>query len=247
MDWLSNHWRKSPVLPRIVPLLAYLVLTGFQGKLGTNSQFWVYFLKTMAGAFLLWSVLPFVAEIKWQPTWEACVVGVGVFVLWVGLDSGLIALGMAHSYPKSVPELKLLLGWQASVVPADLPPPWNPHLAFGQDSPLAWLFILVRLLGSSLVVPPIEEVFYRSFLYRWLHQPDFQSASMGRFYPVSFLLTALIFASSHYQWLAAVLCAFAYQGLVCWKKRLGDAIVAHAITNFLLGLWVVFRPAWNFW
>ena len=41
--------------------------------------------------------------------------------------------------------------------------------------------------------------------------------------------------------------AFAYQGLVCWKKRLGDAITAHAITNFLLALWVVGRGAWKFW
>jgi hypothetical protein len=31
------------------------------------------------------------------------------------------------------------------------------------------------------------------------------------------------------------------------KKRLGDAITAHAITNALLAVWVVSRNAWNFW
>ena len=44
-----------------------------------------------------------------------------------------------------------------------------------------------------------------------------------------------------------ILCGFAFQGLVCWKKRLGDAMTAHAITNGLLGLWVVWRGAWHFW
>ena len=36
-------------------------------------------------------------------------------------------------------------------------------------------------------------------------------------------------------------------GLVLWKGRLGDAITAHAVTNFLLGLWVVWKGAWQFW
>ena len=43
------------------------------------------------------------------------------------------------------------------------------------------------------------------------------------------------------------MCAFAYQGLVCRKKRLGDAITAHAITNALLGYWVIARDQWQFW
>ena len=54
-------------------------------------------------------------------------------------------------------------------------------------------------------------------------------------------------AFAHREWLAGILCGFAYQGLVCWKKRLGDAMTAHAITNFLLALWVVGRGAWKFW
>jgi len=31
------------------------------------------------------------------------------------------------------------------------------------------------------------------------------------------------------------------------KNRLGDAMTAHAITNFLLGAWIVWRGAWHFW
>ena len=109
------------------------------------------------------------------------------------------------------------------------------------------MFIAVRVLGSSLVVPPLEEVFFRSFVYRYLFQPDFLSVPLGRFAWTPFLLTSILFGLEHNQWLAGILCGLAYQGLVCRKKRLGDAITAHAITNLLLGLWVVWRGAWNFW
>jgi CAAX prenyl protease-like protein len=109
------------------------------------------------------------------------------------------------------------------------------------------LFIGVRLLGSTFIVPPLEEVFYRSFLYRYVMQPDFQGIALGAFRASSFVVTAVIFGFSHFEWLAGVLCGLAYQGLVCWKKRLGDAMTAHAITNLLLGLWVMWRGAWNFW
>jgi CAAX prenyl protease-like protein len=125
-------------------------------------------------------------------------------------------------------------------------PQWNPLLHFG-NSVAGWFFITVRLLGSSIVVPPLEEVFYRSFLYRWITRPDFGSVPLGHFHWKAFLITALMFGFAHNEWLAAILCAGIYQGLVCQKKRLGDAIVAHAITNFLLGAWVVWKGAWHFW
>jgi CAAX prenyl protease-like protein len=90
-------------------------------------------------------------------------------------------------------------------------------------------------------------MFYRSWLYRYLVNPDFEKIPLNRFGWMPFIVTALFFASTHNEWLAAILCAFAYQGLVLWKNRLGDAMTAHAITNFLLGLWVVWKPAWHFW
>jgi hypothetical protein len=118
---------------------------------------------------------------------------------------------------------------------------------FGDGSTLAWLFIVVRVLGSTFVVPPLEEVFYRSFLYRYLAKQEFLSVPLNQFALVPFLATAGIFGLAHNEWLAGIVCGAAYQWLVLRKNRLGDAMTAHAITNFLLGVWVVWRSAWNFW
>ncbi len=183
---------------------------------------------------MIWVIRPLVSEMKWAFSWEAVVVGVGVFAVWVGLD-GL--------YP-SLNELLARIGFELSSEPAKA---WNPHVQFGEGSTLALLFIVVRIIGPVLVVPPLEEVFYRSFLYRWIVKPDFESVPLNRFNLKAFAFTALIFGFVHDQWLAGILCAMAYQFLVIRKNRLGDAMTAHAITNLLLGVWVIWRGAWNFW
>jgi CAAX prenyl protease-like protein len=124
---------------------------------------------------------------------------------------------------------------------------WNPNEQFGSNSALAWFFIAVRILGSTFVVPPLEEIFYRSFLYRYIAKPDFQSVPFNKLFPFPFLATAAVFGFSHNEWLAGIFCGAAYQWLVLRKNRLGDAMTAHAITNFLLGVWIVWREDWKFW
>ena len=107
--------------------------------------------------------------------------------------------------------------------------------------------IAARILGSTFIVPPLEEVFYRSFLYRYIANQNFLSVPLDKFLPLPFFATALVFGFSHNEWLAGILCGAAFQWLVLRKNRLGDAMTAHAITNFLLGAWVVWKHAWNFW
>ena len=221
----------SPLLVRVVPFAVFIALTACQSQFGEAGRYWFYLAKTVAGAAMLWAVRPFIAEMKWKITWEAIVVGVAVFIMWAGLDTALVKLGFANSYPK----MKLTGA------------AWNPHAHFGDGTALAWFFIAVRLLGSTLIVPPLEEVFFRSFLYRYLAKPDFQSVSLSLFAWTPFLVTSLIFGAEHREWLAGILCGFAYQGLVIWKNRIGDVMTAHAITNFLLGVWVVWKGAWQFW
>jgi uncharacterized protein len=226
----------SPGWVRVAPFVVFLGLTFGQGQFGSSSKYWFYLVKTLAGAGMLWALRPWIPEMRWRLSWPAVMVGVGVFAIWVGLDG---------FYP-SLDEILRRVGGKSGPANA-VAPLWNPQAEYGAGSVYAWFFIGVRLVGSSLVVPPLEEVFYRSFLYRYLIRPDFLGIPLGYFGWVPFLVTAGIFGFQHNEWLAGVLCGFAYQGLVCWKKRLGDAMTAHAITNLLLGLWVVGRGAWHFW
>jgi CAAX protease family protein len=231
----QNYFARSPVAARVAPFIIFLVLTTAQGKFGPASAYWFYFAKTLVGVWLIWEMRPFVPEMRWAFSWEAVGVGIAVFIVWVGLDP---------FYPKTG-ELAAKLGLAKLSAGSSLV--WNPQAQFGQNSATAWLIIVTRILGSAFVVPPLEEVFYRSFLYRYIARQNFLEIPLNQFLPWPFLATAAIFGFSHNEWLAGILCGAAYQSLVLRKNRLGDSMTAHAITNFLLGIWVAWRGAWHFW
>jgi hypothetical protein len=225
MSLLREKLEGSPEHARVVPLVIFAGLTALEGRLGVSSEYWVYLLKTAVGAWIILEMRPCIEEMRWKINWEAVVVGVGVFALWVGLDG---------YYPR-LARLEAGAGW-------------NPQRQFGQASAMAWVCIVTRIAGSTLVVPPIEEVFYRSFLYRYLVNSRFRAVPFNEFHALPFAVTALIFGLVHPQrWVAGILCGLAYQGLALRKNRLGDAMTAHAVTNFLLGIWVVWQGGWHYW
>ena len=228
---LREYLVASPLAVRVAPFVVFLLLTGAQGQFGAESAYWFYFAKTLVGGWMVLAVWPLIKEWKWVLSWESVLVGIGVFVMWVGLEG-------------RYPGLDQLTGGGAETEGAG---PWNPHLIFGQGAALAWFFILVRTLGSTLVVPPLEEVVFRSTVYRYVVNPDFEKVSLKQFHWGALLITSTIFALEHNQWLSGFICGIAYQWLVIRKGRLGDAMTAHAITNLLLAFWVVGRGAWQFW
>jgi len=228
MNWFREKAQASPVYARFAPFFIFCVLTTAGFMLGEDWKFWLYALKVFVGAWLIYEMRPFVAEMRWAVSWEAIVIGIAVFVVWVGLNP---YYPMNHLVFKDTAE---------SI--------WNPFERFGAGSSLAWTLMCIRIAGMALVVPPLEEVIYRSLLYRYFVRTDFLEMPLNRFHPTSFIVTALLFGFMHYEWLAGILCGLAYQWLVLRKNRLGDAMTAHAITNFLLGVYVVWKggAAWKF-
>jgi len=228
MNPLRKKLEASPTYARVAPYFIFLGLTACQGLFGEESRYWFYLLKSLVGVWLIWEMRRVATEVRWAFSWEAVVVGVAVFLLWVGIDP---YVPKNHIFMKPTPN--------------DL---WNPFLSYGAGAGLAWFFVVVRILGSSLVVPPLEEAFFRSWLYRWLVRVDFLKLPLSYRHTWSWVVTSLAFGLIiHYEWLAGILCGLAYQWLVLRKGRLGDAITAHAITNFILGVYVVWKGAWGFW
>jgi CAAX prenyl protease-like protein len=223
MNFLRQKLAGSPEVARIAPFAVYAVFSPLQGEFGPASVYWLYIVKTFLAAWMVWQVRPFVQEMRWKLSWEAVVVGVGIFAIWVGLDG---------HYPRL----------------SKLGEGTNPFKQFGDGSGVAWFYIVVHVAGMALIVPPAEEIFYRSLVYRYLVRTNFLEMPLGRFHGLSFVVTSAIFGLMHPdRWVAGILCGLAYQWLVVRKGRLGDAMTAHGITNFLLGLWIVWKAQWSFW
>ncbi|MFT5699346.1 MAG: CAAX prenyl protease-like protein [Desulforhopalus sp.] len=149
----------------------------------------------------------------------------------------------------------LICGLQLEQSLAEFLPGWlqpedrvafNPFVAIN-DPLQQWGFIGVRLLGLAVLVPVIEEIFWRGFLMRWIIDPDWENQALGRFTLSSFLWITLLFTLAHPEWFAAAVYCMLINGLMYWKKDLWNCVVAHATSNLLLGAYVLYAGAWELW
>jgi CAAX prenyl protease-like protein len=93
----------------------------------------------------------------------------------------------------------------------------------------------------------MEELFWRSFLMRWVASPDFETVEPARAGLKAFIITVVLFGFEHNLWLAGIVAGIAYTLLYMRYRTLWSPILAHAVTNGLLGLWVVHTGSWAFW
>ena len=109
-------------------------------------------------------------------------------------------------------------------------------------------FIAMRITGSALLVPIIEELFWRAWLMRVFIDTNFSKIPLGAYSAQSFWLVALLFASEHGPyWEVGLLAGIAYNWWMIRTRSLGDCILAHAVTNAGLAVWVLKADQWQYW
>lgn len=148
----------------------------------------------------------------------AVVIGIVVFALWINMDWKFATIGTPAIYDPH----KLSQNW-------------------------FYAFAAIRMFGTSLVVPIFEEIFWRSFIIRYIINSDFASVKIGMFTWASFLISSLLFGLEHYFWLAGIMAGILYNVLLYKTKHINYCILAHGITNFLLGIYVLVTASWRFW
>ena len=148
----------------------------------------------------------------------AAVVGAAVFGAWIHLDLPSLTLGASTGFDPRGADGRVIL-------------------------PLA----VVRLAGAALVVPLLEELFWRSFLLRWLERPAFVRVAPSEVGWRAILVSSALFATEHHLWFAGLLAGIAYAWLYVRTGTLWAPVLAHALTNGLLGWWVLETGAWSFW
>ncbi len=229
-----------PEIPRVLPFVVFLGIGAMAGKAFAGSEYWMYAVKTFAAGALLWLWRKRIPEMRWAFSVEGVVVGVAIAALWLGLTGVIPSLGRTWDL------IREATGGPAAPTPKTVEA-WNPLNHFQGQPLLGWAFVMIRVLGRSLVVPALEEVFYRSFMYRYIVKPEFESVAHGTFHLVAFLVTSAFFGLSHTDhWVQGVICGMAYQWLVLRKGRLGDAMLAHAITNLIISGYVIVTGRWEF-
>lgn len=158
---------------------------------------------------------------------SSVLLGLGVFLVWIGPDA---LFGYRHFWLFE----NGLLGTTTSTLPP------GAHADF--------LFLAVRAAGSTLLVPVIEELFWRGWLMRWLVRPEFEKVALGAFTPLAFWGVAILFASEHGPyWEVGLAAGILYNWWMVRTRSLADCMLAHAVTNGALAVYVVATGAWRYW
>ncbi|HEY0368283.1 MAG TPA: CAAX prenyl protease-related protein [Chthoniobacterales bacterium] len=187
-----------------------------------SPEFWIYPAQTVAcAAVLLWFRREYELK-RIAQFWFVLVVGIVICVLWISPQAFFAAAPRTDGF--------------------------NPDV-FAANQPAYWSTIILRFARLVVVVPFVEEVFWRGFLLRYFIDERFDRVPFGTFSWLSFVVVALGFALAHSRadWIAAAITGAAYNFVAYRTKSLGSCVLVHAITNLLLGLWIMQTKQWGFW
>jgi CAAX prenyl protease-like protein len=112
----------------------------------------------------------------------------------------------------------------------------------------AGTWLAIRLVGYVLVIPVVEELAFRAYAMRRLMDSDVDAVPVGRFSLAAFVISSLLFGALHGPlWIQGTLAGMAFAGALCWRRRFGDAVMAHATTNALIAIYVFVTGHWSVW
>jgi CAAX prenyl protease-like protein len=215
---------------RILPFALFMALLALRGAAPTDGSWgfdprWIYAVTVVVvGALLIyfWRDYGELARQTLPNGREALLavaVGVAVFAVWIQLDAPWMTLGEPSAG-------------------------FVPLTAAGA---IDWPLVAVRWIGAALLVPVMEELFWRSFLMRWIEQPVFEGVDPQRVGLKAVVLSTFVFVLAHTLWLAAAVAGLAYAWLYVRSGKLWLPVIAHAVTNGVLGAWVIATGNWRFW
>ncbi len=127
----------------------------------------------------------------------------------------------------------------------------------------------LRAFSAVLIVPLFEEIFIRGYILRTALQWDINRQTMdkipafnetldnnsindvkpGAWSVMAIAISSIAFAAGHMpvEWLAAMAYSILISVLWIIRKDLLSCIIAHAVTNLTLAIYVYYSGNWGFW
>jgi exosortase E/protease (VPEID-CTERM system) len=216
---VEDRTAENPTAWYLTPFL--MILAAAMVTRATADGFeWLYPLRFFAAGAALFYFRRKYTELDWRSGWAAPAAGAGVFGIWLVLDL------MTGTGSESVTRAGLA--------------------ALSTPARVTW--IVFRTLAATITVPIAEELAFRGFLLRRLMSPDFEKVDFRSLSLFSVIVSSVAFGILHgNRWLAGTIAGVVYALTLRHRGRIGDAVVAHGITNALLTAWVLLSGNWQLW
>ncbi len=213
--------------PYVLPFAVFFLLIALQRWLVLPANIDLP-LRVLLLTAVLWIFSRSVISFRLTSPIGSIALGIAVFIVWVAPD-----ILMPH-YREHWLFQNSVFGTISTSAPDEL-----------RRSALA---LALRTIRAVILVPILEELFWRAWLMRWLINAHFETVPLGAFSAGSFILTALLFASEHGPfWDVGLIAGLAYNWWMVRTKSLGDCILAHAVTNACLCGYVMALGKWQYW
>jgi len=221
---------------RIIPFTLFMVFIGIesmihycntQGIITLSSQQLLYFypLKTIVVGLTIVVLFKHYSEIifadlcYWRDTTLSIIIGLFISFLWINMDWTLV-------------DIVEPIGFDPTII---------------ADGHIRTAIIATRLVGAVVVVPIMEELFWRSFLLRYIIDPQFSKVAIGRFTWLSFISTCVLFGLEHHYIIAGIMAGTLFNLLLYRTRSIAQCIISHAVANLALGIYVLNSAQWRFW
>ncbi len=238
---LHPEEKPKPSLPpqswqsHVIPFVLWIFLMGVMG----DAAGWKYALRSALGLLALFLCKPWswnYGRVHWKHLLASVGAGLLIYGIWILPETLWVArLEWLHRL-----YLRVGMIW-----------PWELAQPLEQvryaPSEEGWLMALARLAGSAFVISIIEEFFWRGWLTRWIDQENFLEVDPGNISNKALWIGALMFATVHQRWIAGIICGLVYGELYRRTKDIWAPCIAHTLTNFLLGLYVLWSGNYAFW
>lgn len=237
----------------MLPFGAFLAFIGLGSLIGplfksspslllAHPEFWIFPLQTVVcGGILLY----FWKEYTFAPLWPwfiGAIIGLIGLAIWISPSLLHAVHPWAVSTSPSWLSLEFLFGTYPRV------DGFNPQV-FQDQSLIYNLTVLSRFARLVIVVPLVEEIFWRGFLMRYLINENFTSIAFGAFTRLSFFGVALMSMLEHQptDYIAAIIYALLINTVAVKTRSLFACVVCHAVTNLGLGIYIMHTGQWGFW
>lgn len=220
--------RAASIAAYVAPFLLFMIFLPIEGSEALKPHYPIVYTIKIALVALTWFLLR-----KNYPRPRAAGIGIGIIagIVGVGLWIGFAHLNLERFLPDFMRSERI---------------GYDPFTEFTEPGP-RWAFLAIRFFGLALIVPLIEEVFWRGFLLRWLIDEDFEQIPIGTYTFMSFAVVTVLFTLAHPEYLAALSWGALINGVLYMTRNLWACIAMHMTTNLLLGIYVLQTGEWYLW
>lgn len=178
-------------------------------------------------AVVIWAASRRILDFRVNQLAGSVIVGVAVFGIWIGPD--LLIPGHRGHW--------LLQNPLTGIVESSV----------SEAARVDAVAVVFRALRAIIIVPIVEELFWRGWLLRWVVNPAFTTVRFGTVTPFAFIVTAVLFASEHGPyWDVGLVAGIVFNLWIMRTRSLGDLILAHAVTNACLFGYVLATGRWEY-